>query len=189
MVSRVRRLTIALLMCPIASLATGCSRDSTEATPASTSATTAATYALLEDPAWTLKSAVDPPANDPVALLERPPLDWYDEYEHLSGRTAPGASVIGQSVRISGHATNLARTEALLTPRGFKSRGVDVKGWRAVQLRILGDTPPAIIVLDRGTSVLMILSYELRIEALARLASTIKLVDRSHWISAGGIVQ
>jgi hypothetical protein len=189
MVSREGRLTIAVLMCSIAALATGCSKASTGATPSSTRATTTKTYALLVDPAWTLKSAVDPPSNDPVASMEQPPVDWYDEYEHFSGPLAPGTSVIGQSVRISGHATNLARTEALLTAKGFKSRGADAKGWRAVHLRIPGDTPQAVIVLDRGTSVLMVLSYELTIEELARLASTIKLVDRSHWISAGGVVQ
>lgn len=189
MVSRMGRLTIALLMCSIAALVTSCSTASTGAIPSSTSATTTKTYALLDDPAWTLKEAVDPPSNDPVASIEQPPVDWYDEYEHFSDPLAPGARVIGQSVRISGHATNLARTEALLAAKGFESRAVDVKGWRAVQLRIPGDTPQAIIVLDRGTSVLTVLSYELTIEELARLASTIKLVDRSHWISAGGVVQ
>ena len=59
-----------------------------------------------------------------------------------------------------------------------------------MQLSSPGDpTPATIIVLDRGTSVLMVLSYELTIDELARLASTIKLVDRAHWIAAGGVVQ
>jgi hypothetical protein len=190
MVSRVGRRTIALLLCLIAPLATGCSGRSTGATPVSTSAETTKDYALLDDPAWTLKSAVDPPANGPMASIERPPLDWYDEYEHLSGKPAPGVRVIGQAVRISRHATNLARSQALLAAQGFKSQGVDVKGWRAVQLSNPNDpTPEALILLDRGTSVLMVLSYELTVKELARLASTIKLVDRSDWIGAGGVVQ
>jgi len=190
MVSRVGRSTIALLLCAIAVLATGCSGGTTRATPEPTGAATTKVYALLADPAWTLKKAVDPPANGPMASIERPPLDWYDEYEHLSGPLTPGVRVIGQSVRISGSATNLARTETLLEAQGFKPQAVAVKGWRAVQLSHPGDaTPEAVIVLDRGTSVLVVLSYELTVEELARLASTIKLVDRSTWIAAGGVVQ
>jgi hypothetical protein len=181
---------IALMLCSIAPSLNGCSTASKRATVSSRDGKTTQMYALLNDPAWTLKRAIDPPANSPFATIEHPPLDWYDEYEHLSGRVAPGVRVIGQEVRISGHATSLAQTEALLAAQGFKSHPVAVEGWRAVQLSNAGDpTPEALIVLDRGTSVLMVLSYELTINELARLASTIKLVDRSEWIRAGGVVQ
>jgi hypothetical protein len=189
LLSKPGRFPIALLLCLIAVWVTGCSGASKGATPPTTSAKTAKAYALLNDPAWKLKRAVDPTADSPTASIERPPIDWYDEYEHLSGRLAPGVAVVGQSVRISGYATNLARTEALLETLGVRFHAVEVTGWRAVRGSIPGDTPEALIVLDHGDSVIMALSYELTIDDLARLASRIKLVDRAAWIRAGGVVQ
>lgn len=155
-------------------------------TPSTTSAKTGKTYALLDDNAWTLKRAIDPPANSRFATLEHPPLDWYDEYDRSFEH---GSRTEVQAVRLSGHATSLARTETLLKAQGFALHTVAVKGWRAIRVSVPGETAESLLVLDHGDSVLMVLSYELTIEDMPRVASEIKLVDRSEWVRAGGVVQ
>jgi hypothetical protein len=174
-----------VLACSIAASVSSCS-IAKGSTPSVTSAKTGKTYALLDDHAWTLKRAIDPPANSPFATLEHPPLDWYDEYERT---VEHGSRTEGQAVRLSGHATSLARTETLLKAQGFELHTVAVKGWRAIRVTVPGETTEALLVLDHSDSVLMVLSYELTIDDLARVAAKIKLVDRSEWIRAGGVVQ
>ena len=54
----------------------GCSSNDGAVT---TEPTGDATYALLRTDEWTLQEAVDPPADDPIATADRPPLAWYAE--------------------------------------------------------------------------------------------------------------
>jgi hypothetical protein len=139
-------------------------------------------YALLSDDAWVLQEAVDPPADDPISSIERPPLDWYAEYV----RSSPTES---QMVRLSGHRTTFddARTE--LEDVGFAFDVIEVDGRRSVGGSAAGDPAgPAVVLLETGSTSLMVLSYELEVDDLAELADAIEAVDETTWVNAGGVL-
>lgn len=140
-------------------------------------------YAVLSDDAWSLQEAVDPPENDPL-VVDRPPLlDWWAEYVWASPEE-------GRMVRLSGHQLPLAEARADLAGLGFALDDVAVDGWTAVGGTSVDDpSGPAIVLLDRGSTSLMLLSYELTVADLAALAGQTRAVDDLGWVSAGGIVR
>jgi hypothetical protein len=81
----VRRLSVLLFGAALA--VTACSDDDDLTQPSSSSSSApsdASVYAVMTDDAWTLQEAVDPPADSPIASIERPPLEWYAEYVQSS---------------------------------------------------------------------------------------------------------
>ena len=54
----------------------------------------------------------DPPADAPIASLERPPLEWYAEYVQSSTSQS-------SMVRLSGHRATFDETRAALEELGF----------------------------------------------------------------------
>ena len=46
-----------------------------------------------------------------------------------------------------------------------------------------------LVLLDNGISSLMLLSYELELGALTRLAGAIESVDEKDWTDGGGVVR
>ena len=153
---------------------------------ASANTTPSETYALLDNSAWTLQQAIDPPADSPFALADLPPVDWYDVYDKLLQR---GTTTEEVDLRISGHAACLNDAKALLHKRGFTVEAIEVKGWRAMRSTLPEKHPARILMLEHDDSVVMALSYALTFDELIQLAQQIKLVDRSEWIRAGGVVQ
>lgn len=140
-------------------------------------------YALLRDAQWVLREAVDPPAGDPAASAQRPPVEWYVEYER-----AP-SGLESQLVVISGHEPELEETRSQLAASTFELAETPVDGWPAVG-GVSGDpVGPGILVLDDGDRSIMVLSYELSVDQLASLAARIETVDSATWTAAGGIIR
>ncbi|MGQ0521773.1 MAG: hypothetical protein ACT4PX_11570 [Actinomycetota bacterium] len=139
-------------------------------------------YALLRDSTWQLQEALDPP-DDSEASIERPVLDWYAEY----AKTTQSGS---QMVRLSGHRATFDVARSELEDIGLVLDEVDVEDWTAVggTTAETGSRPTAVL-LDKGGSSLMLLSYELELDVLARLAGVIVPVDQEGWIDAGGVVR
>lgn len=139
-------------------------------------------YALLRDGAWRLQDAADPAADDRVASIERPPLDWYAEYVETAPRRA--------MVRLSGHRATFDGARSELEEVGFVLDDVDIESWTATG----GTTTetgsrPTVILLDNGGSSLILLSYELGADALAQLAGAVETADDAAWARAGGVVR
>lgn len=140
-------------------------------------------YAVLRDDAWRLQEAVDPLADDGVASVERPALDWYAEY-------VPKNSSSGGTLRLSGHRATFHRARSELEELGFDLDEVDVDNWTGVG----GSTAetgsrPTLVLLDHGSSSLILLSYDLELDALTQLAAHVQSVDETAWIDAGGLVR
>ena len=87
----------------------------------STTATaTVAGYTLLSSDAWTLVEAHDPLADDPLAGNERPPLDWYAEYDGAGARrrcASGSAATPRRSPRRSRRSRASASPSAMPLPR------------------------------------------------------------------------
>lgn len=139
-------------------------------------------YAVLRDDAWSLREAVDPPADDPVASIDRPALAWYAEYV----RAAPSFDL----VRLSGHEVAFDDARSEMERVGFELRDVNVENWSAAG-GTADDDPagPTILLLENGGSTFMLLSYDIELETLATLADAVEPVDESGWIGAGGVVR
>ena len=138
---------------------------------------------MLVDDAWTLQEAVDPPVDDPIASLDRPPLDWYAEYV----RSSPTES---QMVRLSGHRMTFDEARADLEDLGFEFADIEVDGWRSIGGSATADpVGPAVVLLENGSTSLMVLTYELELDDLAEVAGTIEAVDEATWVDAGGVVR
>jgi hypothetical protein len=166
----------------IAAMVGGCSSDSDETDPSKPGSDADRHYALLVDENWRLQEARDPRADDPLIAVERPPLDWYDEYVPL----LPNAS--GQ-VRISGHLATFDQTRVELERQLYQFHDVTVEGWRAVAGTRPGDTPAAaLLVLDNGDSTLQVLSYELSVADLTALAAKVEAASTATWVDAGGVI-
>lgn len=136
-------------------------------------------YLLLAAEGWELQEAVDPAADDPIATIERPPLLWYAEYEQ-------GAADTPSRVRVSGHDGDLAAVlDALVPGFGFEDRTID--GRPALVGRGNDPLGPSVVVLEHGTTSVMVLSYELPVEQLADLATRVEEVDEAGWAAAGGV--
>jgi hypothetical protein len=167
----------------VAAMLGGCSSEADKTTPSRRGSDAARHYALLVDENWRLQEARDPRADDPLSALERPPLDWYDEYVPL----LPNESAL---VRISGHAVTFDQTLVELERQLFQLHDVTVEGWRAVAGTRPGDTPPeALLVLDNGDSTLQVLSYELSLADLTALAGKIEPASTATWVHAGGVIR
>jgi len=144
----------------------------------------AARYAVLDDPSWRLQEAVRPGAGDPLRSVERPPLVWYAEYV-----AAPTPSE-GLMVRLSGHDVPAAQARAALEAVGFELGPVAVAGWSATG----GSSPadpsgPDVLLLDHGPGSFLLLSYEVDVEALARLAARLRVLDEQGWVRVGGVLR
>lgn len=140
-------------------------------------------YAVLRDDAWRLQEAVDPPADDRVSSVERPALDWYAEY-------VPTNSSSGGTLRLSGHRATFHRARSDLEELGFELEEVDADNWTGVG----GSTAetgsrPTLVLLDHGSSSLILLSYDLELDALTQLAAQVQSVDETAWTDAGGVVR
>jgi hypothetical protein len=161
---------------------TGCS-ESSDAERAAPPARRVSEYAVLTSDAWTLQEAIDPPPDDPIAGVERPPLEWYSEYVRTVGNES-------QMVRLSGHQARLDETQAELESLGFGFADVAVEGWSAVGGSAPGDpSGPAIILLDGDEATLMLLSYELDLDELVGTATGIEPVSKAAWVDAGGVIR
>lgn len=156
----------------------------TDTAPAANSTPSAnSVYAVLTDDTWTLQEAVDPPADSPIASLERPPLEWYAEYVQSS--TSPSSMV-----RLSGHRATFDETRAALKELGFTLDDVALQHWQAAGGSAPDDpASPTIIVLANGPTTLMTLSYELDLDQLTPITDTVESVDQTTWIAAGGVIQ
>lgn len=130
--------------------------------PGSTMAGSEAGHALLFDGAWALQEAVDPPADDPFAAHDKPPLEWWAEYVRAEGPAR-------QLVRLSGHRGSLDQVRAQLQPHGSRFADVAVDGWRAIGATEQDPVSPAILALDDGPWSVQLLSYDLTIDELAAL--------------------
>lgn len=140
-------------------------------------------YAVLHDGAWRLQEAVDPPPDDHGASIERPPLDWYAEY-------VPATSSSGQALRLSGHQASFHRARSELEDLGFILDEVDVENWTGVGgTTAESGARPTLVLLHNGRSSLMLLSYEIELGALTRLAGAIETVDEKAWTDGGGVVR
>lgn len=144
---------------------------------------TAQAYALLHDPEWELQAAVDPKPDDPLASVERPPLDWYAEFVRW-----PSANE-SNMVRLSGHATSFDESVAQLTELTFELEDTEVDGWRAAG----GSTQEAggadLLVLEHGDRSIIVLSHEVSLDVLVDVASRIEPADAAAWEAAGGVVR
>ena len=172
---------------------TACSGDDdadlTQPSPAGNAPTSESTsaadsvYGVLTDDTWTLQEAIDPPADAPIASLERPPLEWYAEYVQSSTSQS-------SMVRLSGHRAAFDETRAALEELGFAFDDVALQHWQAVGGAAPDDPgSPTIIVLANGPTTLMTLSYELDLDQLAPITDTVENVDQANWIAAGGVIQ
>jgi hypothetical protein len=178
------RTLVALFCATAVLLVSGCASGSKAAQPASTRTDAERHYALLADPGWTFKEAIDPRSDDPAAAAERPAVDWYDEYERSTSANE------SQTVRISGHATTFEQSRTELEQQGFDFSAVTVDGWQSVGGVIPEDTPQSkVIVLANGTSSLLVLSYELSLDDLALLAEKVRPADKATWVAAGGVIR
>ena len=174
---------VAFAFCIVAAVASCSSTHGSSSAPTDAGGVAAGRYALLTDGAWKLQEAVDFAANDPNASVEKPAVDWYDEYVR-STRTS------SQMVRVSGHLADFNQSRAEIEKLGIALHEVTINGWRAVGGLISDVSPPgALLVLDHGSSAIEMLSYELSLDELSALASRIKLADSATWIRAGGIVR
>jgi hypothetical protein len=140
-----------------------------------------APYALLRDDGWTLQEALDPPADDPFASSESPPLAWYAEYVQTAGNSS-------RMVRLSGHENSVASSREALEQGGFRFADVDVEGWEAAGSES-SETSPAVLLLDNDGATIMGLSYEVGLEELAGIAAGVEVVDGATWVEAGGVVR
>lgn len=140
-------------------------------------------YFLLDDPAWTLQEAIDLKANEPFVTAEKPPLDWYAEYAPASGADA--------QVSVSGYAVALDEARRQGERYGYQFHHVTVDGWQAIGSTGPGSMsdPPAVVLLatSDGSSI-RLLSTELSLEDLTRLAASLKRTDAAGWVGAGGVV-
>ena len=139
-------------------------------------------YAVLTDDTWPLQEAIDPPADAPIASLERPPLEWYSE--DVQSSTSQSSMV-----RLSGHRAAFDETRAALEQLGFAFDDVALQHWQAVGGSAPHDHHPTIIVLANGPTTLMTLSYELGLDQLAPITDTVESGDPANWIAAGGVIQ
>lgn len=142
-------------------------------------------YALLRNEEWQLQEAVDPPADDPASLIERPVFDWYIEYVRSP------SELESELVRVSGHATGFEESRSQLSEGGFDLTETSVDGWRAVGGTF--DEPagigPALLLLENGDRSIVVLSYEVALDELAVLAARIEPVDAAAWTAAGGVIR
>lgn len=136
-------------------------------------------YAVLTDATWTLREAIDPPADSPLVATERPPLTWWAEYAD-----GPGALV-----RLSGHAATYSETIAALEVAGFVFDEVPLHRWPGVGGSAIGDPSSPTIVIDTGGDSVMLLSYERDLGQLTAIADSIELVDLPTWVAHGGVIQ
>ena len=139
-------------------------------------------FAVADAPGWDLQQAVDPPAADPVAAVDRPPLDWYAEY---------GRDDATEMVRLSGHDASLAEARSSLEEVGFAFDEAEVDGHdeALVGWQEADPSGPAVVLLGAGSRVLVLLSYELDGAALTTFGGSVRTVDEQEWIDAGGVVR
>lgn len=179
---QVRRLSVLLLGATLA--VTGCSDDDLAQSSSRNSAPPdESVYALLTDDDWTLQEAVDPPADAPIASIERPPLEWYAEYVQSSANESA-------MVRLSGHQATFDETRAALEELGFTLNDISLQQWQGAGGSAPADpASPTIIVVANGETTLMMLSYEKNLDQLMAIADTVEGVDQSTWVAAGGVIQ
>lgn len=144
-------------------------------------------YAVVSSDEWTMQSAIDPPQDDALTSVERPPLDWYSEHV----RTLPvSGGTEGQMVRLSGHSTSIRESRAALEEVGWEFEAVPLDEWEAVG----GTNPaesasPAVVLLDHGSMTFMLLSYELTVDEVTAFADAVEAVDEATWKESGGVIQ
>jgi hypothetical protein len=162
-------------------VATGCGDDDDADADSPAGPGGATPYALLVAEGWTLAEAVDPPPDDPIALMDRPALDWYAEY-----RTADAT----RSVRVSGHEATLDDARAQLASLGFAFDAIDVDGWPEA-VGAAGDVSgnPAVVLLAHGPGSVVVLSYDVDVDELRALAADVEPADEAAWVDAGGVVR
>jgi len=140
-------------------------------------------YALLRAERWKFNEAIDLADGDPLASIDRPPVDWYAEYERSSASRS-------EMVRLSGHRASLDEHRAELEKVGFELSDVDVEGRRAIGGSDRDDAAsPAVLLLEQGGRSLLLLSYDLSLEELARLSEHLEPADRAAWLAAGGVIR
>jgi hypothetical protein len=174
-----------MLVIATALAVTACSDDNiTESSPTTTGyRPSQSAYAVLTDHAWPLQEAIDPPADDPTVSIEVPPMEWYAEYVRS---TAAESAMI----RLSGHSSTFDDARSALEERGFTFDDVSLDGWRAVGGAADADpASPSVILLENGSTTLMVLSYELDLDSLATVADVVEGVDQPTWVAAGGVIQ
>jgi hypothetical protein len=159
------------------------SDDAPVRTSAVESAPVESEYAVLVSDSWRLQEAVEPSEGSPLTSIERPPLAWYAEYVSLSANASA-------MIRLSRHRASLADTVLVLEDVGFVLDQVSLNDWNAVGGSAPADpASPAILLLENGSTTLMMLSYEIDLDGLAPLANEVARVDQSTWIETEGVIE
>ncbi len=127
-----------------------------------------------------LRSAVDPPADSPLVAVERPPLEWWAEY----------GSEASVAFRLSSHAAGFGDTINALEEIGFVSQAIALERGPAIGGSFEGDTgAPVLVVIENGSSTLLLVSYELDLVELTAVAARVENVDRATWLALGGVIE
>ena len=92
-------------------------------------------------------------------------------------------------IRLSAHQAGFDETQDALDDYGFTFEEAASRQWRAAGSVHTAPGNPAIVVLENGESTLMLLSYEVELDELMRVADDVHGVDRSAWTAAGGVIQ
>ena len=89
-------------------------------------------------------------------------------------------------VRVSGQDTPLAESRSDLESKGFVFDDRTVAGRPAAVGAHPDDTLQAFLIIDNGTSSIVVLSHDLTRDELAALAETLRPADQTAWADAGG---
>ena len=144
-------------------------------------------YAVVSDDDWSLQEAVDPPQDDTFASAERPPMDWYSE--HVRTVLVPGGAE-GQMVRLSGHSASIGESRAELEALGWEFEILALDGWEGVGgISPADPASPAVVLLDHGSTTLMLLSYELTVDEVTAFAGSVEAVDETTWEASDGVIR
>lgn len=92
-------------------------------------------------------------------------------------------------VRVSGHSVSLDTARVELEGYGFALVDVAVEGWQAIGVSATTDpSAPAIVVVGDEAMAFELLSYEVELDDLVRLAGQLSRVDAAMWVGAGGVI-
>jgi hypothetical protein len=142
-------------------------------------------YALVNDSAWTMTVAVDPPTGDPSVAEEAPPVEWYAEYRRASPDGAGGEL----DLRLSGHTATLAEARVEYEAQQFVFSETVVNGVAGLvsQPAVAGGNP-AIVLLDADDLTIKMASTTLSPDDLVRVAAVVEGVNDVGWRRAGGSI-
>lgn len=139
-------------------------------------------YAVQTDDDWQVQQAVDLAADDPLATMERPALDWYGEYVR---------SDHAELVRLSAHDVGLSDARSDYEQLGFELSDVTVPGWGdgAAGNHPADASGPEVLLVPSGERTLVALSYDVPSGVLLEFMASVEGADRDEWVAAGGVIR